>query len=86
MEVIRTSSFWRDLKEILDYIDKGQSESRAVRFIDAVDETIDSVEELPDLGSPWESAKPRQQSWRFYLVKELRITGFCIIATKSAST
>ncbi len=71
MEVIRTSSFWRDLKEILDYLDEGQSETRAVRFSDAVDETIDSIEELPDLGSPWESDKPRHQGWRFRLVKGL---------------
>lgn len=68
MEIVRTSSFWRDLKGLIDYFDKGQAEARAVRFIDAVDETIDFVEEFPDLGHPWESKRSRPEGLRVRLV------------------
>lgn len=69
MEIVRTSSFWRDLKGLLDFFDEVHAEAVAVRFIDAVDETIDSIEEFPDLGSVWESSKPRRKGMRLRLVK-----------------
>ena len=68
MEIVRTSSFWRDVKELLDYFDETRAESHAVRFIDAVDETIDFIEEFPDLGSPWESSRPQRAGMRWRLV------------------
>jgi plasmid stabilization system protein ParE len=69
MEVLRTSSFWRDLKAILDYFAAIQAEDVALRFLDALDETIAFIEEFPDLGSPWESSRPRRAGLRFRLVK-----------------
>ncbi len=69
MEIVRTSSFWRDLKGILDYFDDVHAEDVAFRFLDALDKMIDSIEEFPDLGSPWESSKPRRGGLRFRLVK-----------------
>jgi toxin ParE1/3/4 len=69
MEIVRTSSFWRDLKSMLDYFDEMHAEDGALRFLDALDATIDSIEEFPDLGSPRESSKPRHSGLRFRLVK-----------------
>jgi plasmid stabilization system protein ParE len=69
VEIVRTSSFWRDLKGILDYFGEVHAEAAASDFIDAVDETIDLIEEFPDLGSCWESARPKRAGWRFQLVK-----------------
>lgn len=36
MEVLRASSFWRDLKGIIDYFDGIHVEDAALRFLDAV--------------------------------------------------
>jgi len=69
MEIVRTSSFWRDLKGLVDYFDEVHAEAAAVRFSDAVDETIDFIADFPDLGSPWESSKPRREGMRWRLVK-----------------
>jgi plasmid stabilization system protein ParE len=69
METVRTSSFWRDLKSTLDYFDEVRAEDVALRFLDALDATIDFIEEFPDLGSSWESSKPRHSGLRFRLVK-----------------
>jgi plasmid stabilization system protein ParE len=70
MEAVRTSSFWRDLKAILDYFDHAKAEDVALRFLDALDETIDFIMEFPDFGSPWESSRPRHAGLRFQLVKK----------------
>jgi plasmid stabilization system protein ParE len=70
METLRTSSFWRDLKGILDYFGELRAEDSALRFLDALDETISFIGDFPDLGSPWESPKPRPAGLRFRLVKE----------------
>src|SRR5437899_2208229 len=69
MEIVRTSSFWRDLKEILDYFDEVGAEDVALRFLDALDATIEFIEEFPDLGSHWESTKPKHSGLRFRFVK-----------------
>jgi plasmid stabilization system protein ParE len=69
MEILRTSSFWRDLNGILDYFDGLHAEDVALRFLDALDETIDFIADFPDLGSPWESSRPRHAGLRFRLVK-----------------
>ncbi|MBI1831100.1 type II toxin-antitoxin system RelE/ParE family toxin [Candidatus Sumerlaeota bacterium] len=69
MEIVRTSSFWRDLKGLIDYFDQVHAEAAAVRFIDAVDETIDFIADFPDLGSSWESSRPRREGMRWRLVK-----------------
>ena len=69
MEVVRTSSFWRDLKGLIDYFDDVQAEATALRFMDAVDATIDFIKEFPDLGSPWESPQVQHHGVRWRLVK-----------------
>jgi plasmid stabilization system protein ParE len=69
MDITRTSSFWRDLKQILDYLDLQASETVALKIADSVDETIAAIADLPDLGSPWESDESRFQGWRFRLVR-----------------
>jgi plasmid stabilization system protein ParE len=69
MEVLRASSFWRDVKGIIDYLDKVHAEDAALRFLAALDETIEFIREFPDLGSPWESSKPRHAGLRFQFVK-----------------
>ena len=43
MEIMRASSFWRDLKGIIDYFD---AENVALRFLNALDETINLIESL----------------------------------------
>ena len=68
MEIVRLSSFWLDLKGLVDYFDEVHAEATALRFIDAVDETIDSIASFPDLGGPWESSNPRHQGMRMRLV------------------
>jgi plasmid stabilization system protein ParE len=68
MEIVRTSNFWRDFKDLIDYFDKVHAETAAVRFMDAVDATIDFIEEFPDLGSPWESVRPGREGMRWRLV------------------
>src|SRR2546422_504494 len=69
MELLRASAFWRDLKGIIDYFDNVHAQDVALRLLDALDETIDFIEEFPDLGSPWESSKPRRPGLRFRLIK-----------------
>lgn len=69
MEILLTSSFWRDLKAILDYFADRHAEDVALRFLNALDETTGFIEEFPDLGSPWESTRPRHAGLRFRLVK-----------------
>src|SRR2546430_2185410 len=39
MEVLRASSFWRDLKGILDYVDDVYGGDVALRFLEALDGT-----------------------------------------------
>jgi plasmid stabilization system protein ParE len=69
MEIVRTSSFWRDFKSFLDYFDERNDEARANRFMDAVDESIAFIEEFPDLGVTWESSNPKHDGLRWRLVK-----------------
>ena len=69
MEGSRTSSFWRDLRHILERFEEVHAEDAGLRFVDALEETIDLIERFPDLGSPWESAKPRRTAFRFQMVK-----------------
>jgi plasmid stabilization system protein ParE len=71
MEVLRASSFWRDLRDAIDYFDDVHAEDAGLRFLEALDKTIDFIAEFPDLGNPWESAESRFQGMRFRLV-----TGF----------
>ena len=70
MDILRVSSFWRDLKSMIDYFDDVHAEAAALRFLDALDETVDFIREFPDLGNPWESSKPRHAGLRFRLVKD----------------
>lgn len=69
MQIVRTSSFWRDLKGILDYFADVHAVDDALRFLDALDETIAFIKDFPDLGSPWESTGQRPFGLRFRLVK-----------------
>jgi len=69
MEVVRASSSWRDVKSTIDYFDDVHADDVALRFLDALDQTIDFIREFPDLGNPWESTKPRHAGLRFRLVK-----------------
>jgi toxin ParE1/3/4 len=68
MEVSRASSFWRDVTSILDHFDEVHVEDTALRFLDALDETIQFINDFPDLGNPWESDNPRHAGLRFRLV------------------
>ena len=65
MEGSRTSSFWRDLRHILERFEEVHGEDAGLRFVEALEETIDLIERFPDLGSPWESARPRRSGLRF---------------------
>ena len=69
MEIVRTSSFWSDLKSVVDYFDNEHAEPAALRFVDAVDETIDAIADFPDPGSSWESSRPKREAMRWRLVK-----------------
>lgn len=69
MEIVRTSSFWRDLKSVINYLDTVHAEAAALRFIDAVDETIDFIGDFPDLGNRWESTRSQRENLRWRLVK-----------------
>src|SRR5579864_5265704 len=69
MEGSRTSSFWRDLRHILERFEEVHGEDAGLRFVEALEETIDLIERFPDLGSPWESARPRRSGLRFQTVK-----------------
>jgi len=72
MIVTRLPSFWRDLQAIVDYYCDAKEENRAIRFARAVDETIESIERFPDLGSPWDSPDPELATMRFWLVKRFK--------------
>jgi plasmid stabilization system protein ParE len=84
MEIVQMSSFWRDLKELVDYFDETLAESRAVRFVDAVDETIDFIEEFPDLGRPWESKRSNRDNLRVRLV--LGFENYIVLYRRIAQT
>ena len=71
MDVLRTSTYWCDLKGIIDYFDDVLAEDVALRFLDALDASVQFIMDFPDLGSPWESSRPRQSGIRYRLV-----TGF----------
>jgi plasmid stabilization system protein ParE len=45
------------------------AEDAALRFLQALDETIVFIAEFPDLGSPWESPNPRHADLRYFLVR-----------------
>jgi toxin ParE1/3/4 len=68
MDVIRTSKSWIDIQSIIDYFDSIGAQEVANRFIDAVDATIEFIQQFPDLGAPWESSKPPQKGLRYRLV------------------
>jgi len=69
IDIVRTSSFWRDLKDILDFFADVFADDVAGRFLDAIDESINFIGEFPALGNPWESTNPRHAGLRFRLVK-----------------
>lgn len=68
MEVVRTPAFWRDLNSIVDYFDDAHAQATALRFVDAVDETIQAICDFPDLGGPWESRDGKDRGLRCRLV------------------
>lgn len=72
MEIVHASSSWRDQKRIIDYFDAAHAEGAAMRFLEALDETIAFIAEFPDLGNPWESSNPRHVQLRYRLVKEFQ--------------
>jgi plasmid stabilization system protein ParE len=69
IEIVHASSSWRDQKRIIDYLDRVGASDAALRFLEALDETIALIAELPDMGHPWESEKPRHAGLRYRLVK-----------------
>jgi hypothetical protein len=68
MEIARTSSFWRDVKAILDYFEEVSAADAGLRFLDCLNNTIAFIGDFPDLGNPWESERPRRAELRFRLV------------------
>ena len=52
------------------YFDEVHAETAAVRFMDAVDATIDFIEEFPDAGNPWESSRPGREGMRWRLIMD----------------
>ena len=58
MKIVHASSSWRDQKRIIDYFVAVHAEDAALRFLQALDETIAGISEFPDLGNPWESPDP----------------------------
>jgi toxin ParE1/3/4 len=69
IDIVHASSSWRDQKCIIDYFADVNAEDVALRFLDALDETIAFIAEFPDLGSPWESENPKLAGLRYRLVK-----------------
>jgi toxin ParE1/3/4 len=69
IDVVHASSSWRDQKRIIDYFIDVHAEDAALRFLEALDETIEFIAEYPDLGNPWESPNPKHVGVRYRLVK-----------------
>ena len=69
MEIVHASSSWRDQKRIIDHFDSVHAEGVALRFLEALDETIGFIAEFSDLGNPWESSNPKRAGLRYRLVK-----------------
>jgi antitoxin ParD1/3/4 len=63
----RPSARW-DLVELAEHIQENSLVS-ADRFIDAVEETLQLVASMPEMGSPWESQNPKLAGLRFVRVK-----------------
>ena len=72
MKVTRLPSFWRDLQGIVDYFCDAKEEKKAMRFAQAVDDTIDFIVQFPEAGNPWESPDPDLAKMRFRLVKRFK--------------
>lgn len=73
MEAVRAPSFWVDLKELVDYFDDHDAEARASRLLEAVQKTIESIEEFPDLGERWTSTRSRREGLRVRMVIDFEI-------------
>jgi plasmid stabilization system protein ParE len=70
IDVFHASSSWRDQKQIIDYLSKVHAETAALRFLQALDDTIAFIADFPDLGNPWESSNPRHGGLRYRLVRD----------------
>jgi plasmid stabilization system protein ParE len=69
IDIVQSSSSWRDQQRIIDYLESVHAEAAALRFLQALDETIAFIAEFPDAGNPWESTNPRHAGLRYRLVK-----------------
>ena len=63
----KSSQSQRDLAELLAFFEKVDPLA-GVRFIDAVDHTLDRIGDFPDLGSPWEFKQRRLRKIRCWNV------------------
>ena len=59
--------------ELAEYIGQ-DSPQAAERFMDAVEETLCDLEQMPGMGHRYESAKPQLQGIRVWSVKGFQIT------------
>jgi len=83
IEIVHASSSWRDQERIIDYFDKVHAEDAAVRFLQALDQTIAFISEYPDLGNLWESSNLNSLDCDTAWSSISRIISLCIDVTTS---
>lgn len=67
--LIQSPQSIRDVENIVRWFIEQKSPEVGVRFAHAIGETLEFLTMFPEIGSPYESSKPRHQGTRFELVR-----------------
>ncbi|MBC8102600.1 MAG: type II toxin-antitoxin system RelE/ParE family toxin [Cytophagales bacterium] len=59
-----------DISEILDYLDENASPVVALRFYEAVQKSVASIEEMPGIGALRDFNRPVLQGMRMFVISE----------------
>lgn len=70
--VLKSSQARRDLIEAADYLEQNTRQATAERFLNAVEQAMISLANIPLMGSPWEPTHPRLSGVRVWTVPGFR--------------
>jgi toxin ParE1/3/4 len=68
LRVVRERLSEQDLLEQIDYL-RQENVSAALRFVDAIEHSLNRLSEMPEIGSPCDFENPRLQNIRMWPVK-----------------
>ncbi|CAN5207675.1 hypothetical protein BH10PLA2_BH10PLA2_10910 [soil metagenome] len=72
IQIIKRPAAYHNIEEIVSYLRKTAGSTRARRFLDQVQVTLDQIAEQPLSGTLWDSPKPGLQNLRVRVIPGFR--------------